>query len=189
MTKISVSIMMHPKRKEHLPYLKEKLGDVPVAMDRINNIWDTAKRAWQLYDPEADYHIVVQDDILIGKDFLTHASLMMTNDVIYNFYMSKRPRFKREVERCKRDGIPFLKKTNLHHECCFGMRSERIDDMIAYCETQNPDSDRVINKYIQKEGLEVWFPMPSLVSHRVNDSLHSLNRGRYPIGARWWIGE
>lgn len=187
--KLSISIMAHEKRKANIPYLQDKLNNAPVVWDRVNNIWDTSKRAWLAHNSNAEYHCVVQDDILIGKDFIRKAESMLTEDVIYNFYMGMRPRFRNEVESCKRSGIPFLKKKNLHHECCFAMRTDRIHDMIEYCESQNPISDRVINTYIRKEGLEVWFPMPSLVSHRQNESLHNLNRGRYPIGAAYWIGE
>jgi len=189
---ISVSIMAHSSRSDNFDYLREKLNDPPFAIDQQGQeigVWENAKRAWKLYDPEAEYHVVVQDDIIIGKGFLERAEQLMKHDVIYNFYMGKRPRFRREIEQAKAKNKRFIIKTNLHHECCFGMRTERIDEMIKYCDSLNPKSDRVINKYINKEKLMVFFTMPSLVSHRKNQSLHMLNRGSYPTGARWFIGE
>ncbi|MFA5391718.1 MAG: hypothetical protein WC331_09890, partial [Candidatus Omnitrophota bacterium] len=47
--KLSVSIMAHPSREDFFPYLRERLGDVPMAIDRGVGIWENCKNAWRLH--------------------------------------------------------------------------------------------------------------------------------------------
>src|SRR5690606_1475387 len=90
--KLSVSVMAHPKRAQYFDYLKQKLGDVPFLIDHNSEgIWFNAKRAWLAFDPEAEYHAVIQDDMIIGKNFYENAEKYLTEDCVYNFYMGKRP--------------------------------------------------------------------------------------------------
>jgi hypothetical protein len=37
--------------------------------------------------------------------------------------------------------------------------------------------------------LRVFFPLPSLIDHRAEPSLHGLNKGGYKPVATWFIGE
>ena len=74
--KISAAIMAHESRINRIDYLLETLGDVPVFMDygKIGDPgnlgpWGNAKRAWKAFDPKADFHMVVQDDVVFGKQF------------------------------------------------------------------------------------------------------------------------
>lgn len=181
--------MAHPSRMEYIPYLKEKLGDVPVSVDTGFGIWENTKRAWLLHNPEAEYHCVVQDDIIIGKDFRKRAQKLLKKDRIYNFYIGKSIRIGREIDEALEKNKPYLIKDRLLHECCFAMRVKRIPDMLTWCETHNPTSDRIITDYILARKLTVYFPLPSLVDHRDLESLHNLYRGSYENGARLFVGE
>lgn len=191
--KISVSVMAHEKRAHFFEYLKSKLGDVPFSVDKDGpeniGIWENCKRAWRMHDPNAEYHIVVQDDMILGRDFLKRAEALMTQDYIYNFYMSKRPKYKNIVEHAMRTKKGFIILPNLCHEACWGMRVSRIEDMIKFCDALGATNDRQINTYIRSHKLPVYFPIPSYASHRAEPSLHELNRGKYPPGARYFIGE
>lgn len=180
--------MMHPKRVKYKGYLLSKLENAVVVMDRGLGIWDTSRRAWLMFDPNKDYHIVIQDDAIIGKGFLKKAEEIMKEDAVYNFYMG-RPRFTREIEMAKLTGKRFLVKDNLHHEICFAVPTKRVKEMVGYVGSLNPDSDRFINHYVRREKLRVIFPMPSMIDHRNEGTLHSLNRGNYLRKANWFIGE
>ena len=180
--------MAHPSRKAYIPYLEEKLGPVPISWDEKNSIWDTARRAWLLFDPFADYHVVVQDDTIIGKNFVETCQLIMTKDMVYNFYIG-RPKFVAMIERRKALGKDHLIKKNICHEICLGFPTKRVKEMVAYVDSLNPDSDRYINKYVTSRGLRVWFPLPSRVDHRNEGTLHNLNRGHYVAKATWFVGE
>ena len=73
---ISSAIMAHESRAHRIDYLLETLGECPVLMDygKIGDPgnlgpWGNAKRAWAAFDPKADFHMVVQDDVVFGKMF------------------------------------------------------------------------------------------------------------------------
>lgn len=88
---LSIAIMMHPSRREFLPYLEERLGPVPVAMDRGLGVWDTCKRAWEC--ATGDWHLVVQDDALICRDFRQRIRPLITDRTAYSLYFGWRQRF------------------------------------------------------------------------------------------------
>lgn len=76
--KLSVAIMAHPIRKESAERIQERLGgDVPIVYDQ--NLkpsadkaqrWATGRRAWEAADPSADFHMVIQDDVLVAENVL-----------------------------------------------------------------------------------------------------------------------
>src|SRR5690606_21933434 len=76
--KLSVSIMAHPVRQEAAEYVQDKLGgDVPIVYDQNPKPsaakaqrWATGRRAWEAADPSADFHMVVQDDVLVAENVL-----------------------------------------------------------------------------------------------------------------------
>lgn len=181
--------MAHPARAKFFPYLREKLGDVPFSIDGGWGLWENCKRAWRLYDQSAEYHIVVQDDMIIGRGFVERAETLMTKDFVYNFYMGKRPRFATAVEKAMREKAGFIILTDLSHEACWGIKTSRIEEMLEYCDRQKPKNDRVLNSYIVSHKIPVLFPIPSFVDHRSEPSLHSFNVGKYPQGVRYFIGE
>src|SRR5690606_31863943 len=98
--------------------------------DKISNIWDTARRAWLRFDPNADWHIVVQDDLIIGKNFLQNVEKYLDDtDAVFSFYMGKRPRFKNMIESVQKKGGDRLVMDNIHHECCLAFPTKRIKEM------------------------------------------------------------
>lgn len=186
--------MAHPSREKYIPYLQEKLGDVPVAMDEHNNIWETCRRAWLLHEPNADYHFVIQDDAIIGKDFHKNIQKLVENgnDYVYNLYVG-RPKFKMEVLKLKQKGGNHFVKANIHHEIALGFPTRRIKEMVDFVDAQNAGQevqhDRHINRYVTSNKLKVFFPLPSLIEHRAEPSLHNLNKGGYKPVAIWFIGQ
>ena len=80
--KLSISVMAHPSREKYFGYLKERLGDIPFAIDtESKGVWENCKRAWKLYDPMADFHLVVQDDAIVCDDFLEKANATLCQAV------------------------------------------------------------------------------------------------------------
>jgi len=178
--------MCHPSRAHLLPYLWEKLGNVPVAMDEKNNIWDTCKRAWKLHDPTADYHFVIQDDAIIGHDFYERLQKVVSNgEYVYNLYLG-RPRLVHKVLKCKEEGIDHLIEPHTYHEIALGFPVKYINEMIEYGDKINSVHDRFLNEFKREKGLKVYFPLPSLIDHRAEPSLHNYNRGHYKPVATWF---
>lgn len=178
--------MAHPSRAEYIPYLKEHLGDVPVAWDEKQDIWDTCRRAWLLHDPEADFHFVIQDDAIIGRDFHERLQKLVQNgDFVYNLYIG-RPRFKAHILKIKERGGDRMIRSNIHHEIALGFPTKYIKEMVEHCDNAGATSDRFINGYVNKKKLKVFFPLPSLINHRNTPSLHNLNKGGYEAVATWF---
>lgn len=76
--RLSAAIMGHPVRRRYVNQLRAQLDrDVPVIYDE-NPIpsadpkqrWRVARRAWEAHDPDADWHLVLQDDAAITHDLL-----------------------------------------------------------------------------------------------------------------------
>src|SRR5690606_34555266 len=76
--KLSVAIMAHPIRKESAERIQERLGgDVPIVYDQNPKPsadkaqrWATGRRAWEAADSSADFHMVIQDDVLVAENVL-----------------------------------------------------------------------------------------------------------------------
>lgn len=177
----SISIMAHPDRKDLIPALTESLKPIEarVAWDQKNNIWDTCKRAWQLFDSSADYHLVLQDDSLICKNFHPKLLDLLNNfpfsDLVFSLYIGNRHRFMREVNQLRPKG-GILIKENIHHEIALIFPTFRIKEMIEFCDQLNPENDKVINQYVTAKKLKVIIPLPTLIEHLNVRSLHNLNQ-------------
>jgi len=189
--KLSISIMAHPSREKFIPYLQEKLGgNIPVSMDSESKgiIWN-CKNAWKMYDKEADWHIVIQDDAIICENFREkaieainksfHDMLKYTdgkknafdyvpefyNTTVYNFYYGTRVALKQEAEQGLKDGYVMSNRPRWGVAIC--MPTVLIDEMLEYFETlNNQQDDERISRFINMKGMRVYFPMPSLVDHR-----------------------
>src|SRR5690606_41294274 len=68
---LSAALMAGERRALWVNELLDSLDrPAPVAWDRHNSVWDTGSRAWELYDPAADWHLGLQDDVLVVPDLL-----------------------------------------------------------------------------------------------------------------------
>lgn len=177
--KLSISIMAHESRERYFNYLREKLGDVPFSIDKIGEenigIWENCKRSWKLYDKNADYHVVIQDDAIIGNDFINKAikEIEAHPGNAFSFYFGNRKRFKETAEKAdKQNGITM-------HWLSWGVAIclpvNQIEKMIKYCdklpERLKKHDDTMIANFLKSIKMPVWYPMPSLVDHRNEDTL------------------
>ena len=130
---LSISVMAHHSRKEFFPYLKEKLGDVPFSVDEHNEgPWNNAKKAWAMFDTEAKYHVVIQDDAIICNDFMKRAEdiLMGSKAEAFSFYFGDRSPLKRLADRGMQDG--FIELKGLHWGVAICLSTKLIPYMLKY---------------------------------------------------------
>jgi hypothetical protein len=196
----SVAIMAHEKRAKRIDYLVSELGDVQVFMDRGNlgepdNLgpWRNAKRAWAAYDPTADFHMVVQDDVVFGKQFKRRVLSLIDKygkDFAYCLFANINGRFvagefKEQLK--KPQGI--AKDKELYWAQAVILPTSIIDDMLIYgdkCEYDRGrgtwfDDDARISEYLKSIKMKVIYPIPSLVNQdKKFDSLvgYGHNKGR-----------
>lgn len=160
--------MAHPSRAKFFSYLKQKLGDVPFSIDKIGiGVWENRKRATLMYDPAADYHLVLQDDAIICENFKELAEKTIGNNgrYVYNFYYGRRGNRKKEASLGLKNGYVISDKVTWGLAICFP--TKLIPEMIAYCDKiKAPQDDHRIGLYLKHKGIKVYFPIPSLIDHR-----------------------
>jgi GR25 family glycosyltransferase involved in LPS biosynthesis len=177
--KVSFSVMAHVDRQDHLHYYRKILGDIPVAMDNGDyGLIFNCLRAWRLYDLKADYHCVLQDDLLLTTNFLRKLQHHLSKGhPVYHLYLGNRSRFKPYVAKALKHNIDHVLLNNVHSAQAIVMRTELIQPMLEHYKTSNePLDDMRINNFIRKNKLKVYFPLPNLVEHLNPKSLHNLNK-------------
>jgi hypothetical protein len=173
--KLSISVMMHPKRAKFTSYLQEKL-QLPLSkfsIDQKNNLLENSKASWMLHDPEATHHVVVQDDCIVCDNFRERVEQFLTEreterirlnkpPQAYNFFLKRTSRETFEhskgyyTDNCTRAGLAICLPTNL------------IKPMLEEFDRQfsRHDDDR-ISEYLRKHNYKVVFPVPSFIDHRI----------------------
>jgi hypothetical protein len=200
--KTSIAIMAHEERKEWIPGMIGILGDVPVLMDRGRpgdaenlGLWANCRRSWLAFDPEAEWHFVLQDDSILPRDFHKRLDRILdrigAQDFVISLYAGER--YRARVMTALNAGRPYVIGNEILNENALGMRTKHIAQMVAYCDSRGADSDRYIQTYARKKGLPIYAPLPSIVNHRVAPSLYRrLYEKAYPDSVRqavWFAGE
>jgi hypothetical protein len=184
--KLSISMMGHPSRSQFFPYLKERLGeDVPFSIDQKNCLLENSKASWRLYDPEADFHVVVQDDCVVCNNFKERVIAFINEQEEkrisekrpiqgYNFFL-KNPRTGLQI--APTGGVFFDNVTRAGLAIC--LPTKIIEAMLVEFDKQTSrhDDDR-ISMFMKKNGYRMCFPFPSFIDHRVElDSLANNDPG------------
>ena len=180
--KLSVSIMAHPDREPLVNELSDRLDRLaPVYWDPEGppkgdgeRVWRVARGAWQLADPDADWHVMIQDDAWPCEDFLAGLERALEHvppDATVCPYLGKGgatpfkwPRMGAEADR---RGASFVVSGSLMWGVAICLPVALIPDMIARADTMYrvPDDMRVAG-WTKRRGGEVWYTWPSLVDHR-----------------------
>jgi len=184
MAKLSIAIMAHPSREKFFPYLQERLGDIPISVDTGKGIWDNCKRAWQASEIEkAEYHLVLQDDAIICHDFRKKAEeILSVGHRAYSFYFGNRQRFRRLAQKGLKEGH-ILGGLNWGLAVC--LRADLIKQMIRFGDRTNlKQDDARIQKFLSKNKIKVYYPMPSLIDHRTGEQSLVNDKGR---GRKAWF--
>lgn len=171
---LSIAVMAHPSRERFFPYLKEKLGDdVPFSVDKNSEgVWSNSKKAWNLYDREAVFHAVIQDDAIVCENFRERAEEAVTNairkfggDVAGSFYFGNRGTLREVAKAGLERGYCTMGRTPW--AVAIFLPTYLIPEMIEFCDQMaEPQDDVRIGKFIKSKGMRVYFPMPSLIDHR-----------------------
>jgi hypothetical protein len=165
--KLSISIMMHPSRKEYLPYLKKKLGDWPVAMDEGCGLLQNCKNAWLMYDPTADYHVVIQDDCVVCDNFynLAVANIEKAMGLPVSFFYSQ-SQFYNKFKKERAETGAIIKKA-LYGGLAICLPTKLIPAMLEFYDKQRiPFDDHRIGLFCMANKLNIYNPFPSLIDHR-----------------------
>lgn len=201
---VSYSIMAHPARANWVHELRRTHKAPPVGWDDEgppsrdpDRIWRTARRAWLLYDPTADWHVVLQDDadptpLLLVT--LPEALRCAPRGAVVSLYLgSVRPMagtWRRLAEGADAVGASWIVGPMIQWGVALAVRTGDIPGMIRWCDMQRgiPDDLR-IGRWARKHKREAWYTWPSLVDHRDAGSLTGHGPGRVArrvgVSDRW----
>lgn len=190
--KLSVAVMAHKRRAEFIPELLDRLelGDDAVVWDRVNDRWDTGRRAMLHFDPAATHHLVVQDDAVVPRDLIpgveraldhipagtndpTPMCLYLGNTTPHRYWVQKAAQLASEQQ------ASWL-RLELHWGVGIVMPTELIAPMVRWGDrnSQIANYDKRIGRWLRGEGIRTWYPWPSLVDHRDSPSLVAGRRSR-----------
>lgn len=177
----SISIMACEARADRIPYFKKMLGDVPVSMDsgQYKNIWENCKNAWRMHNKEAKYHVVIQDDSIIPKDFHKRLNqILEDNKGSHNFFcLYAGENLKNEILETKEKKEKYFYHNKIRNENAIVMPTKLIDLMIAFCDRRNATNDKIIDQFARFKSHTICYPVPSIVQH--SDDNISLYRLRF----------
>lgn len=184
---LSAAIMSHPERGAELAELMDALDrPVPVYLDphgppsgKGDRVWSVAREAWLMFDPEADWHILIQDDAVPCYDLLAgveQALEHVPDPAVVSMYLGRGrtvpPRWDRLARQADQRGASWVRSDRVMWGVCLALPTKIIPDVIAYGDRKAgmPDDMRVA-AFTRRYGLETWYTWPSLVDHRAVPSL------------------
>lgn len=209
--RLSASIMAHPARADYVAELKASLDrDVPVAWaanaepsKRPEDRWRTGRLAWEMHDPEADYHLVIQDDAVVAGRLLDSVERMLNHvpgDGPISLYLGT----KRPVQQVYLDLIRQADEQRASWICARSISwgvailapTRTIPAMLRWGDTRHSMAyDMRVGRYYRDQLRQpAWYPWPSLADHRTGPSLvghddHGRHAHRHHTGSamrlRW----
>jgi hypothetical protein len=168
--KLSISIMAHPARADFFSYLKEKLGDVPMSIDDGKGLIWNCRNAWSMYDPTADYHVVIQDDAIVCENFYNLAKIVLekANGLPVSFFHVSPLSYKKYREQREKTGAIIQDRLSGGVALCLPV--SLIPEMLAHYDADiSPFDDERVSRFLRSKKIPFYFPMPSLIDHRTGN--------------------
>ena len=190
--RLSISVMAHPSRADRFTELSEKL-QIPMtqfSIDQKNNLIENSKASWRLHDPTADFHVVIQDDAIVCKNFIKRATdfiLRMEKERAakqdvpygYNFFIKPEHSASKMAE-FERQG--FIEDMRNRGGVAICLPVDLIGEMLVHFDNVGSrHDDERINNWVNKKRIKMIFPIPSLVDHddhRPSLAGNQINQGR-----------
>lgn len=192
MATLSASIMAHPDRETQVAELQEMLDrELPVAWDPKpvsldpGQRWANARRAWEMADPDADWHLVLQDDALPCPDLLDGLAkgldFVPANTVVSCYFSHVRPFPARTLSagsQADREGASWIDSRFVWWGVALAAPVREVPAMLAMGDKRHEAYDRRIGLHFRNKRWRCWHPYPSLVDHRDDQSLLDHKPGR-----------
>ena len=198
---ISYAIMAHPKRRHFVGLLKRELPDATVVWDKINDRWDTGRRSMLAYEPEAEWHVVVQDDAILCRGFTgqVERALEELDQGPAAFYMGQTGRFngtsvRAMMDKARRKAQRWIVASGPRWGPAVAVQTTDIPAMIEHGDNVEKinNYDLRMESYFQSIGRQCHYSAPCLVQHRVGPRNPSLIKHRGQGRRRtavWWEQE
>ncbi len=188
--KISYAIMAHPRRGNWVQGLASALPEAKVVWDQKNILWDTGRRSLLAYAPDADYHVVVQDDAILCHNFpeACYRALCHVPQLPVGLYLGQpKPHgdlVTKAFERALAEKTSWIEMQGPWWGVGIAIPTLDIPALVAWGDLQQMTRyDRRIATWYAQQEKRCWYCLPSLVDHRRETGNPSLVPGH--AGDRW----
>lgn len=190
---VSFTIMAHPKRAEWVGELQRQLPEASVTWDQKNDRHDTGLRAIKAHGVNVDWHVVVQDDVVLPDNFAgaVREALRWVPDAPVGFYYGgKGSAHSQHVAAWSQaDGASWLVRKGPIWGPAIAYPAGNIGALIDYFGQSDVENyDRRVMRFYQSVGVDCWYSMPSLVEHRQGDNPSLCGHDRGVRQAREFVG-
>lgn len=194
MIRLSVAIMGHPSRIENIEKLRDELSrstEVHVQIDHDEEgTWPTAKKCWQALDGKGSHALVLQDDVILCRDFYVGACRAIRHRPASSiaFYANQK-----SIEEAQEQGKSWARVSGVWGQAqC--IPTSFIPPFLRFSEVHPKPKedckcdDWLLGEFLRLNKQHVWATVPSLVEHGApNASLIGFsNKNKI---ARWFIGK
>ncbi|PZT77056.1 hypothetical protein DNK56_27920 [Streptomyces sp. AC1-42W] len=204
---LSVVIMTHPNRAEHLAELIAACAPLTprTVVDpdpgSFRSALRTAKAAWAAVSTGATHHLVLQDDVVPVPDFarqVRDAIEARPRDAIALYSNWNSPQNSYLVRRAAACGSAWAPLSPVEWTPTLGLvlpadEARQLAAHLAPIPDEVADDDQMVVLYCQEAGLPVFATVPHLVDHRGAPSLsehpgsfHATVVDRRPVPAEHW---
>lgn len=184
----------HPSRQALVDALLDRLGlgAEHVVWDRGNDSWATGARAWEAHDPDADWHLVIEDDAIVCRDLLVGLEQALDHvptESVVSLYLGNKTA-SREVANAAAAAdsriCQWIRASTLVWGVAIAAPVVSIEPMLGWCHRQKRYPSRVYDTRIARYYAEVlnwpaYYTWPSLVDHGQEPSLLGHGPGRQAI--------
>lgn len=179
----SLAVMAHPSRSQWVGELAISLGiALDVHWDRYGDRWDTGRRALLAFDPHCDYHLVIQDDVLVAKDLiaaLPRAISFVPPGSPISLYAGNSKAFRQSLPLMDRKTTSWLILPTLVWGPALVLPTADIPAVVAHGDALPAlNYDTRIGTFYDDRHIPCWYPFPSWVEHRDEGSLIGHRPGR-----------
>ncbi len=193
MIRLSVALQHHPARADRIaPILAglEGFSRAQVVTDTQSaGVWPTAKRAWRAIRHGATHHLVLQDDVVLCRDFTQAATkaLEARPDVPVCFYANRLA-----VDQARAQGSSWAVIADGAWGQAICLPVGLVEDFLAWeARTVRPDFqpyDSRVAMWAVRTRRPFWCTVPSLVEHDGDKESLLGHHAPRPRVARWFIG-
>ncbi|GAA4715809.1 hypothetical protein [Phytohabitans rumicis] len=183
--RIGVAIMHHPRRRDRIPDLVRACAPLAARVvtdpdpDGPPSPLRTAKRAWRAVEDGVTHHLVLQDDILLVRDFaaqLRRAVAQRPGHGISLYSHWDSPQNSYLVRRAAMAGSPFAPLSRHEWTPTQGFvlpaaRARELADYLAGIPDEVKDDDEMVVNYCREHDVPVVATVPHLVDHREDPTI------------------
>jgi len=155
-----------PTREHLVKKIQNILGDIPVSYDTGKGIWDNRVKSMLMFDPNCEFHCVLQDDAIPCEDFYNEVDKIVTEQKAYSLYFGNRKNMQDIGLKAIENGG--VEMDWLSWGVAIVLPTKIIPSLIKYWEGKRSllkNDDTRIARYLKEIGMNVYYPIPSLVEH------------------------